>query len=112
MTERGYSVSEAARRTGHSDSTIRRLVNKGILEQIPGSGPTRITTSSVDAERQRALERLGAVEPGAETPSDARVEALEAKVVELSGALSDLTAAHSVLLDTFRRLSSGGVPNN
>ena len=107
------SVAEAARRTGHSESTIRRLIKAGALEQVLGRSPARLTAASVEVERARVLQRLGATEPSASTkPYDERLEVLQRRVLELSGALADLTSAHSALLDTFRRLSSDSVPND
>jgi hypothetical protein len=110
--EDSYSVADAVRLTGHSESKVRRLVDAGVLTLLPDHRPLRLTRQSVDAERAAILTRLDAVERDALEPAGDRIEHLELRVIELSGALSDLTAAHSAVLDTFRRLSSDGVPNH
>ena len=125
MSTDGWSVQEAAERLLCSDSTIRRrLRENGDLSAVDGPGPTRVTRSSVDAAQADMLRRMGVGNScpqgsctnsqGADRDSAAlatEVERLEADLALARGALDDLTAAHSALLDTFRRLSAGATPN-
>jgi DNA-directed RNA polymerase specialized sigma24 family protein len=109
-----YSVGQAAQRLDCSEATIRRDVERGVLAAVSGSKPLLLTVASVDQAVETKLKRMG-VElqpPPSAADQAAHVAKLERDLEELKGALADLTAAHSAVLDTYRRLSSGGVPNN
>jgi hypothetical protein len=118
--ERSWSVREAAERLLCSEATIRRRVTSGDdLEREPGPGPLRITGKSLAAAQADMLRRMGVQDPDAQDTNqeqarpgkDEEMELLRAEVRRLQGALADLTAAHSAVLDTFRRLSSDAIPN-
>lgn len=109
-----YSVTDAARRLDCSEATIRRQVETSALEAVAGSRPLRITYESVEVELQAKLDRMGVSHqpPASEVDLRVQIAQLEGEVAFLRGALSDLTAAHSATLDTFRRISANSIPNN
>ena len=43
---------------------------------------------------------------------DQELDRLSSEVVLLKGVVADLTAAHENMLNTYRRMSEGGIPNN
>jgi hypothetical protein len=126
MPDDGLSVREAMDRLMCSESTLRRrLKPEGDLETVPDSSPVRVTRASVDAAQAVMTRRMGLSpatpqDPCTNTqPTDGRIADLQREVERLTaeltltkGVLADLTTAHSALLDTFRRLSAGAVPNN
>lgn len=119
MTE-GWSVREAADRLVCSEATVRRRCEPGRdLSREAAPGPMRVTRASVEAAQADMLRRMGVAAPGpqeagsqTEIERSAELDRLRAQVRNLQGALADLTAAHSAVLDTYRRLSEGAVPND
>lgn len=117
MNAAGWSVREAATRLLCSEASIRRrAASDGDLEAVPGHKPLRITAESVDAVQGEMLRKMGVTmaltaEPALTTNIE-RIAQLEAEVRTLQGALADLTASSAAMLDTYRRLSAGAVPNN
>lgn len=116
MGSEGWSVREAATRLLCSEASIRRRVGSdGDLQAVPGAKPLRITAESVTAVQQEMLREMGvstaAVSPANDVSTE-RVTQLEAELQTLQGALADLTAANAAMLDTYRRLSAGAVPNH
>lgn len=100
-----------------SEASIRRrIASDGDLEAVPGAKPLRITAESVATVQDEMLRKMGVVAASmmssAVSPDEDRVTQLTADVQLLQGALADLTAANAAMLDTFRRLSAGAVPNN
>lgn len=112
MSSVGLSVQDAATRLLCSEASIRRRIAPGgDLQTVPGAKPVLITHESFTAVQGEMLRRMGLAEPTM-TSGGERVTQLEAEVTLLRGALADLTASNSAMLDTFRRLSEGSVPNN
>ena len=112
----GWSVREAATRLLCSEASIRRRIGSdGDLQAVPGAKPLRITAESVTAVQQKMLREMGvsaaAVSTAPEVTAE-RIAHLEAELQTLQGALADLTAANAAMLDTYRRLSAGAVPNH
>jgi hypothetical protein len=117
MSADGWSVREAATRLLCSEASIRRRVaSDGDLETVPGVKPLRITAESVAAVQGEMLRKMGVAAASTAVPAlttnEERVAQLEAEVQTLQGALADLTASNAAMLDTYRRLSAGAVPNN
>jgi hypothetical protein len=110
----GVSVRDAAARLHCSEATIRRRVEARELVALPGPGPLRISAASVTSAQEDMLRRMGVDPPVRRGEPDAaaldlaaEVARLRSQVMGLKGALADLTAAHSAVLDTYRRLSEG-----
>jgi excisionase family DNA binding protein len=114
MTAVGYTVGDAARRLDCSEPTIRRLIERGALEQVDRARPLLVTAESVDREVMAKLQRMGvgAVRDPDSSRLQDRIRELEAEVSRLKGGMDDLVAANAAMLDTYRRLSTGGIPNN
>lgn len=115
MSSDGWSVRDAAARLLCSEASIRRRVaSDGDLEAVSGAKPLLITHASVQAVQAEMLRQMGIARDGDQPrgPAEERILQLEAENATLQGALADLTAAHSAMLDTYRRLSDGSVPNN
>ena len=117
ISTEGWSVREAATRLLCSEASIRRrIASDGDLEAVPSAKPLRITEESVAAVQGDMLRKMGvAVTPtlsSADATNADRVTQLVAEVRTLQGALADLTASNAAMLDTYRRLSAGAVPNN
>jgi hypothetical protein len=118
----GWSVQDAASRLACSESTVRRRVDAGTLTAVDAAVPLRITKESLATAQREMLHRMGLAHPDdirelADNPSGVttgpdEIERLQNELTLVQGALADLTAAHATLLDTFRRLSDGAVPNN
>jgi len=115
----GWSVSEAASRLLLSESTVRRRIRDGdVLVAEAGPGPLRVTLASVTAMQSLMLQQMGlpstdqerALEP--QPDKDLEIDRLTAEILLLKGAIADLTAAHENVLNTYRRMSDGGIPNN
>jgi hypothetical protein len=115
MSRDGWSVRDAAARLLCSEASIRRrAASDGDLQAVIGAKPLLITHASVQAVQAEMLRQMGITtgdqqQPG---PAEERIRQLEAEIAALQGALADLTAANSAMLDTYRRLSAGAVPNN
>jgi hypothetical protein len=117
MSADSWSVREAATRLLCSEASIRRrIASEGDLQVVPGAKPLRVTAESVAAVQDEMLRKMGVGPTSAATPvaaaNEERVAQLEADVQTLQGALADLTASNAAMLDTYRRLSAGAVPNN
>lgn len=99
-----------------SEASIRRrIASEGDLQAVPGAKPLRVTAESVVHVQEEMLRRMGVPAASATpeaTTTQGRVAELEAEVQTLRGALEDLTASNAAMLDTYRRLSAGAVPNN
>ena len=115
----GWSPHEAADRLLCAEATVRRRVTSGDLKREEGPGPLRITRASVEAAQADMLRRMGVTGPApqggqrrTEIGADAEVDRLRQQLRDLRGALADLTAAHAAVLDTYRRLSEGAIPND
>lgn len=116
MSAEGWSVSEAAARLLCSEASIRRRVaSNGDLEAVRNAKPLRITAASVAAVQDEMLRKMGVIRAsteGGQVAEGERVTQLVAELQVLRGALADLTASNSAMLDTYRRLSAGAVPND
>lgn len=116
MSGDGWSVRDAATRLLCSEATVRRrLAPGGDLVAIDGSKPLLITRASVLAVQTEMLRKMGVATPDpmpAPSDTEARLRHLEAQNQALQGALTDLTAANAAMLDTYRRISAGAIPNN
>jgi hypothetical protein len=114
MRTESWSVREAATRLLCSEASIRRRVSThGDLEAVPGAKPLRITAESVAAVQDEMLREMGITTASlGMRSSEEHVANLETEVRNLQGALADLTASNAAMLDTYRRLSAGAVPNN
>jgi hypothetical protein len=100
-----------------SEASIRRrIASDGDLEAVPGAKPLRITAESVATVQDEMLRKMGVTAAWTRssmvTTNEERVAHLAAEVQTLQGALADLTASNAAMLDTYRRLSAGAVPNN
>ncbi|GAA4372922.1 hypothetical protein GCM10023146_23870 [Nocardioides caricicola] len=115
MSSDGWSVRDAATRLLCSEASIRRRIGSdGDLVAVDGAKPLLITRASVEAVQAEMLRQMGVTQSSTEpTPdqTETRLRQLEAENQDLQGALADLTAAHAAVLDTYRRLSAGAIPN-
>ncbi len=110
-------MREAATQLLCSEASIRRRVaSDGDLEAVPGAKPLRITAASVTAVQDQMLRKMGVAPPSTVSSdvaaAEIRIAQLTTEVQTLQGALADLTASNAAMLDTFRRLSAGAIPNN
>jgi transposase-like protein len=116
VSMQGYTVGDAARRLDCSEATVRRqLEDDGPLEAIVGTRPLRVTRESVDREVQRKLNAMGVMPTGpteGEAVLQMRIVELEGEVARLKGALFDLSTAHESVMNTYRRMTDGVIPNN
>lgn len=116
MSTDGWSVQDAASRLLCSEASIRRRVaSDGDLVAVDGAKPLLITHESVTEVQAEMLRRMGvapAEPPLASGPTDERLKQLEDENTLLQGALADLAAANAAMLDTYRRLTAGAIPNN
>jgi hypothetical protein len=98
---RAYSFAQAARRLGVTEDALRKRAKNGDLEVIDGAFP--VSAGQIEDERERLLERLGAIEPGTDRYAskhlEALVETLEAQLVTersttavLRGVITDLVS--------------------
>lgn len=115
----GWSVGEAASRLLMSESTVRRRIRDGdVLVAAAGPGPLRVTPASLNAMQSTMLQQMGLTRTDYERASephpdkDLEIDRLTTEILLLKGAIADLTAAHENLLNTYRRMSDGGIPNN
>jgi hypothetical protein len=116
MSTAGWSVRDAAARLLCSEASVRRrVVPDGDLVAVDGAKPLLITRASVEAVQTEMLRRMGVL-PADPAPvpdqTETRLRQLEADNQALQGALADLTAANAAMLDTYRRLSAGAIPND
>lgn len=108
-----YSVAEAARRLGVTESAVRKRLDRGVLLAVrTPSGRVRLDAESVEDERRRVLERVAADETTADVERlrdelvdlQARVDQLTADKARLQAAIESLLAADAAMHDTVRQL--------
>ena len=106
----GYSVDRAARRLACSESTVRRHVRDGVLEQVSGVSQIRVTEESVERERARILDDLG-VRPESDSERQVHlreVEGLQEENKRLRAAIQDMRRSDQALNDAIGKLTDSG----
>lgn len=58
------SVAEAAAMSGESETSIRRLVRKGVLARVPSTGRLLIARAELDRWVQSTMPAAPAIDPG------------------------------------------------
>lgn len=110
-----YSVAEAARRLGVTESAVRKRLDRGVLHAVPTKGGRlRLEAASVEEERQHVLERVDADDAIAEVERlrgevdnlQSTLGHLRAEKARLQAAFESLLAAEAALHDTIRQLSA------
>lgn len=108
-----YTVSEAARRLGMSEPTVRRKVGN-VLEQA-GSGPLRLTRDSVDRVRADILWGMGVHNPSEPQPVadlQGEIERLAAENESLRNVIQRLRLANDALNDAIGQMTAPTIPNS
>ncbi|WP_410628119.1 helix-turn-helix domain-containing protein [Amycolatopsis sp. cmx-8-4] len=115
----GYTVHQAARMLGWSESTVRR--KRGRLRGRQGEqGLLIFPSEAVLAERAQILTALNAVERSSEPPQrndmtradDEELEMLRIETARLQAVVENLMVAHSALLDTIRQFIGPASPRS
>jgi excisionase family DNA binding protein len=101
-----YTVKQAAALLGLTEDAIRKRVFTGRLDGHSGGGVFLVSAQAVEAERQRLLTRLNAVDarPGiaAHDMRDEELGRLREELVRTQAALQSLVQAQASLNDTLR----------
>lgn len=106
-----YSVAEAARRLGVTESAVRKRLDRGVLKAArTQGGRVRLDLDSVEKERQQRLERVdGTVSEMEDLRTEvgdlrATVNQLRSDKARFQAAFDALLAAEAALHDTIRQL--------